>query len=169
MSKLKQILPIFWLLFTYPLFPQANSQIDENNIYAVALTSGLEEMTRQYSHINDGIPGETIRTDYNNMIVKRDDFITSHLPSAHGNCNIEYLDDKQLIERYKKVKLDYPVLVIRPAVVKEARLAVTITVYWVSYKKGMLRFALSDWSITYFRFDCEKRAFIQDKVKLGGI
>jgi hypothetical protein len=36
----------------------------------------------------------------------------------HGGTQIQYLDDSQLIEKCKKLKLRFPVLVIQPAEVQ---------------------------------------------------
>jgi hypothetical protein len=170
MSKYKQVLPFFWLLFVCPSHPQADNQIDKNDIYAIGLMSGLEAMSKEYSHIDMGIPGQRQRIDYKHIIVRMD-YITGRFSSIlkSDKYKIEYLNDKQLIERYKKVKLEYPVLMIQPAEVEGNRLAVTLTLYWMSYKKGNLQFGLSDSCTTYFRFDCEKREFILDEVKLGGM
>jgi hypothetical protein len=49
------------------------------------------------------------------------------------------------------------------------RLRIAFNVYWISYKKHGLFFSLSDWSNVYFRYDCEKRDFVIDEVKLGGV
>ena len=49
------------------------------------------------------------------------------------------------------------------------RLEITFNVYWISYKKSSLKYALSDWSKVYFRYECDKREYVVDEVKLGGI
>ncbi len=49
------------------------------------------------------------------------------------------------------------------------RLKIVLGNYWVSYEKNGLWFAYSDWSHVEFRHDCEKKQFVLDFVKLGGI
>jgi len=49
------------------------------------------------------------------------------------------------------------------------RLVITFTRYSIDHKKGRLNYALSDWVIVYFRYDCEKREYVIDEVKVDGI
>ncbi len=140
-----------------------------NNIYAVSLKVGIEEMKKQWDQIDDSMGGERVRTDYKDVIVQQDTFITGHLPSMLGDSRIQYLDHDQLIARFKKLKKCFSSLVIQPAEIDNDRIKVTVTVYWISYKKRMLQCALSDWSTAYFRFDCNERKYVFDKVELGGI
>jgi len=160
---------LFWLLPVHLILAQENAIVVNDDLYTISLKAGIEEMEKQWGYIDDSIDGERIRTDYKNIIVQRDRFITGDLPSVLGNSRIQYLNHDQLIERFKKLKKEFSSLVIQPAEIEGARVKVTVTVYWISYKKGMLQFDLSDWSTAYFRFDCEKRKFVLEKVELGGI
>ena len=124
-------------------------------------------MNKEWGHIT-GLDSE-IRTDYHNMIVERNLHITEGLPSQLGEYRVEYLDPGDLIERYKKLRKDFAILVVYPMVNDKERLRITFNVYWITYEKRSLSYALSDWSNVYFRYDCENKKYVVDEVKLGGI
>jgi hypothetical protein len=107
--------------------------------------------------------------DYRHMIVEKDRAITDDLPSQLGEHRVEYLDLQGLIDRHKKLRKEFPILVASPMKNEGERLEITFTVRHISYKKGRLNYALSDWVNVYFRYDCEKREYVIDEVKLGGI
>lgn len=74
-----------------------------------------------------------------------------------------------MIDRHKKLRKEFPILVAYPMVNEGERLEITFNVYWINYKKRSLNYALSDWSKVYFRYECDKREYVVDEVKLGGI
>jgi hypothetical protein len=113
--------------------------------------------------------GSQTRTNYHNMIVEKDRNITKGLPSQLGDYRVEYLDSQELIDRYKKLRKEFAILVAYPMVNEGERLEISFNVYWISYKKGSLNYSLSDWSKVHFRYDCEKREYVVSEVKLGGI
>jgi hypothetical protein len=113
--------------------------------------------------------GSQAHTDYHNMIVEKNRNITEGLPSQRGEYRVEYLDSQELVDRYKKLRKEFPILVAYPMANEGERLKITFNVYWISYKKGRLNYGLSDWSKVYIRYDCEKREYVVDEVKLGGI
>ena len=158
-------LPIQLILLLL-IIPSASSQqknipVVENNLYYRALFASLEKMDREWGKIG--------RTDYRNMIVETNREITEGLPSQLGEYRVQYLHSQGLIDRYKKLRKPFAILITHPMKNNEGRLEISFTVHWFSYGKGQSLYALSDWSTVYFRFDCEKRDYVIDEVKLGGI
>ena len=141
----------------------------ENNLYYRALFASLDKMAKSRGNGDDSVRGSRVRTDYHNMIVEKNRDITEGLPSQLGKYRVEYLDSQGLVGRYRKLRKPFAILVTRPLQNDGERLKITFTVYWFSYGKGSLNYGVSDWSNVYFRFDCEKREYLIDEVKLGGI
>jgi len=48
-------------------------------------------------------------------------------------------------------------------------LVITYSVYWVSYRPGILNLDLSDSSSVYIRYNCDTADFVVDHVQLDGI
>lgn len=140
---------------------QTTKQLTEANLYYRALFASLDKMDREW--------GGQGRTDYHNMVVQNNRSITEGLPSRLGDYRVEYLEPQELIDRYKKLRKEFAILVAYPMVNEGERLEITFNVYWISYKKSSLNYALSDWSKVYFRYECDKREYVVDEVKLGGI
>jgi hypothetical protein len=136
---------------------QTPQQPLEANLYYRALFAGLDKMSKSYGN------------NYHHVIVQKERGITDGLPSQLGEHRVEYLDSQGLIDRYKKLRKEFPILVARPMKNEGERLNITFTVWHISYTKGRLNYAVSDWVDAYFRYDCEKREYVIDEVKLGGI
>jgi hypothetical protein len=164
------ILCVFLILLSSSAFSQEKSKPTvEDNLYYRALFASVDKMNKDWGNINASVEGRQIRTDYHNMIVLKNRDITEGLPSQYGEYRVEYLDEQGLIDKYKKLRKEFAILVAYPMVNDKERLEITFNVYWISYGKHNLSFALSDWSKVYFRYDCEKREYVIDEVKLGGI
>lgn len=163
MNRIKLATPVLLLLLltSSALSQQRNTPVIENNVYYRALFASLEKMDREWGKIGN--------TDYHNMIVETNRNITVGLPSQLGNYRVEYLERQELIDRYKRLRKEFAILVAYPMVNEGERLQITFNVYWISYKKSSLNYALSDWSKVYFRYECDKREYVVDEVKLGGI
>jgi hypothetical protein len=158
------------LLIPSSVFAQAGAKpAVENNLYYRALFASLDKMAKSWGNGDDSVRGSRVRTDHHNMVVERNRDITEGLPSQLGEYRVEYLDSQGLVGRYKKLRKPFAILITRPLQNDGERLNVTFTVYWFSYGKGSLNYGLSDWSDVYFRFDCEKREYVIDEVKLRGI
>lgn len=126
-------------------------------------------MDKSWGHIDDSDGGSRIHTDYHRMLVQKDNEITDGLPSQLGDYRVEYLDYREQIDRYKKLRKEFSILKIGSMQSDGARLRIVISVYYLSYKKHKLLLGLSDWSEVEFRYDCEKQKYIVSSVKLGGI
>jgi hypothetical protein len=162
---------VTYLAILATLLPAQSSELPsahKDDLYARALEASIVQMDKQWGHINDSFGGR-IRTDYHHLKVEKDPQITDELPLEFGDRSVEYLDEHSLIERWKKLGKSFSVLKIRPIRNHIDLLKINITVYWVSYEKERLVFALSDWSDVEFRHDCEQKKFVITSVKLGGI
>ena len=137
-------------------------QVKENSLYAKALFASISEMQKQYGNQKEA-------PDYRHTLVESDAQITNGLPAASADYRVEYLDTKEQVVRYQKLKREFPILKIFPIENEGGKLRVGINVYHFSYKGGRLLYALSYWSSVEFRFDCGKQEFVVSSVKLGGI
>ena len=146
-----------------------SSQAADQNLYSISLKTSILQMEKEYGHMNDSVPGESVRTNYRQMVVEKDPVITDALPTEFDGHAVEYLDDKGLIERFRNLGKSYAILRVRPIQNEGTALKISVVVYWVSYKKHRLQFGLSDWSDVEFRYECEKQQFVISSVKLGGI
>jgi hypothetical protein len=140
---------------------------NQQNLYATALFASLDKMAKDWGGINDA-SDHTIRTNYHRMIVEKED-VTESLPESLGEYRVEYLDEDELIARYRNLGKEFAVLRIHPITNDGVKLGIKIALYWFSYKKKTLTFALSDWSNVEFHYDCEKHKWMIDEVKLGGV
>ena len=139
----------------------------QGNLYATALFASLDKMAKDWGGIDDS-SDHAIRTDYHRMIVEKED-VTENLPESLGEYRVEYLDEDELIARYRNLNKEFAVLRIHPITNDGVKLGIKIALYWFSYKKKTLTFALSDWSNVEFHYDCEKHKWMIDEVKLGGV
>ncbi len=161
---------ILLLLLTPSALPQhGNISKVENNLYCRALFASLEKMDRDWGKFTSTAQSNRVPTNYHKMIVEKNPHITEGLPARLGDYQVEYLEPKELIERYKRLRKEYAILIAAPMINEEERLKIRFIVYWISYKKGRLMYALSEWSEVYFRYECESRKYVIDEVKLGGI
>jgi len=143
--------------------PQAaQSSLQEDNLYSMALFASLAEMQKQFGHQRDAI-------DYRHAFVAKDSELTADIPAGQGDYHVGYLDRQGQIDKYKELHKDFPVFEIHPPKVAGPKLTIDVSVYYVSWKKGRLMLAVSDWSDVEFRYDCERQKYLVSSVKLGGI
>jgi hypothetical protein len=154
---------------TSTAIPQAAPVPAKDNLYSLALQASILQMEKEWGHLGHSALEEGIPTDYRRMIVQKDQIITDGLPTAFQNHSVEFLDDQELIGRYRKLNNSFEILKISPIRNEGAVLKIVVSTYWFSYKKHRLEFAYSDWSDVHFRYDCEQGAFVIASVELGGI
>jgi hypothetical protein len=58
---------------------------------------------------------------------------------------------------------------MRPIRNEGEKLSVSLTDYWFSFKKNSLTYSLEGGAKVVFRFDCEHREYVIDKVELWGV
>jgi hypothetical protein len=149
------------LLLADYVFPQ-NSTAPDSNLYLKALSACVEKQAKEYKDIDK-------ERNFLNIIVEYHLFLTRDLPTQIGEYRIEYLNGDELVARYKKVGKPFPIISMRPMVTEEGMLRVGLADYWFSYKKRSLNFSLEGGCNVLFRYDCEQKAFMLDKVDLWGI
>ena len=164
MMKLLIPVAVILLLASPALSQQRSAAPVENNLYYRALFASLEKMDKEWGRIDPAI-----RSDYHQVIVERNLHITDGLPAQSGDYRVEYLDPQQLVDRYKKLRKAFPILVAFPMVNNGERVKVSFNLSWFSYEKRRLTYSLDGGSHVYFRYDCEKREFVIDEVMLWGV
>ncbi len=141
----------------------------EESIYTRGLRATLREVTKRWGQGDDSAGGTQIGTDWRRPIVEVRTGITYGMPATIGDSRVEYLSEDALIERYKKLRKDFPVIVINPMTTEGERLKIHYSIDWFRYEHHRPLYQISSWSIVYFRLDDARRQFVVDQVKLGGI
>lgn len=159
---------VTFVLTAHVAIAQTPSASAKDDLYSLALQASILQMEKEWGHLGpsafEGIP-----PDYHRMIVQKDPSITDKLPTDFEGRSIEYLDNQQLIDRYRRLNRPFETLRVGPIRNEGAVLRIVVSTYWVSYKKHRLLFGYSDWSDVEFRYDCEHGTFVIASVKLGGI
>lgn len=132
------------------------------NLYLRALSACVEKQAQEYKNLGGG-------RDYQNRIVERNIFFTEKLPTQIGVYRIEYLDGNELTVRYKKSRKPLPILSMRPMVSEDGMLRIGLADYWFSYEKRALTYSLEGGCNVFFRYDCERKAHVLDRVDLWGV
>jgi hypothetical protein len=141
----------------------------DENLYARGLLASLREITRQWGEMDDSVMGTQMRTDWHKVIMEKDPELTDGMPSVLDDYRVEYLDCQELIDRYKKLRKEFSIIIVHPMKNEGKRLKVWFSVAWIKYEKRTLRYGFSAWSKVYFRYDCAAQEYVVDEVKLGGI
>lgn len=167
----RSIAPVFVVLFCALSVLPTGGQITatKDNLYSVALFVSISEMEKSWGHIDDSDGGSRILTDYRHVVVEKDPEITDGLPLQQGDYRVEYLDSRDQMDRYKKLRKEFAILRIRPMQSEGSLLKIQVSVSYFTYKKHRILLAISDWSDVEFRYDCEHQKFAVSSVKLGGI
>jgi hypothetical protein len=150
---------------------QSNPTESNDNLYSIALRASILQMDKEWGHLGHTALDDEIEmpTDYRHMIVRKNEMITDGLPTMFEDHSVEFLDDQELVERYRKLKKSFAVLEVAPMRNHGSILKISVSMYWFDYKEGRMEFGYSDWSNVEFRYDCGKGKFEINSVKLGGI
>jgi hypothetical protein len=166
-SALRLAVYFLFLLIASSSFPQDSSVVPkQGNLYAAALYASIAQMDKEWGHIN-ATPDNSIRTDYHHMIVKKSE-MTDKLPDHARDYQIEVLDPRDMVERYRKLRKSFAILVFHPMENEGAVLTVNIKLFWFSHKKTASSYVFSGSSDVEFRYDCEKKDWVVAKVQLAG-
>ena len=118
------------------------------------------------------------------MIVEKNEEVSDEFPSQIGEHHVEYLDNQELIDHYRKVRKKFSLLIISSMGNDGDRLTIIVNQQWFSYSERRkinfwapwVRFTIfnafyeiSDWSKVVFRYDCQLQKYVIESVKLGGI
>ena len=149
------------LLLAVDAYPQAPAT-PEGNLYLKALSACVEKQGQEYKGLGGG-------RDYLNRVVEKDSFLTEKLPTRLGVYRLEYLNGNQLITRYQRGRKPFPLLSMRPMVSEAGLLRIALADYWFSYEKRSLNYSLEGGCNVFFRYDCEQKAHVLDRVDLWGV
>ena len=138
---------IFILLILFITIQQAAAQLEEDNLYYMALSAGLDTTARHYADVADG-------RDRTNIIFERDDDITQNLPAVLGRFTLTFMDYDDMIERYRASGARVPISIIRPLANVGATLLINIEEYWVSIIDNRLTYTADGGWVVSMRFDC---------------
>lgn len=168
-SPLRFTVVCSFLLFASSTSPQEPGVVPkQDNLYAQALFSSMAQMDKEWGRHKDAAPEGSIRTDYHHMIVKKSE-MTENLPDRAGDYQIEILDPRDLVERYRQLRKTFAILILHPIKNQGATLTVSIGVFWFSHKKTSSSYSFSDSSNVEFRYDCQQQQWAVSKVRLGGL
>ncbi|HLW54341.1 MAG TPA: hypothetical protein VKW06_16005 [Candidatus Angelobacter sp.] len=145
----------------------SNAAPRQDNLYAAALYASIAQMDKEWSRV-DKTPEDSIPTDYRHMIVKKSE-MAEKLPDRAGDYQIEVLDPRELVERYRKLRKGFAILVFHPMKNEGTALTVNIKVFWYSHKRTASSYIFSGSTDVEFRYDCEKRDWVISKVQLSGV
>jgi hypothetical protein len=165
------IVPCFSIL----LFSQVATQTPqpskpaEDNLYCRALLATMDARYKLDVEFNARAKEKRPAADFRRFILGKYDSITDELPTQYGEYQLEILDRAGLKARFQKLKSEFPILVVYPTSNEGTRLRVHFDLFYISFKHDVLNMGLSEWSNVFFRFDCEKKAYVIDEVQLGGI
>jgi hypothetical protein len=141
--------------------PQTSTTPD-SNLYLKALSACVEKQVEDYGKLG-------LERDYLNRIVEYNLFLTQNLPAKIGEHRIEYLNGDELIARYKRLRKRFPILSMRPMTNDQGMLRIGLADYWFSYEKRALNYSLEGGCNVYFRYDCEQKLYVFDRVDLWGV
>jgi hypothetical protein len=145
MNVIKQLLFAFLavILLTGFTFAQTAKQPIEKNLYVRALTEILPKL--------------------DNVIIENNLFLNSGFPKQINSSPIDYLDNLELIKRYKEKKQDLRVIRMFPMSNEGNLLEISFNYYWVNYKRKSLNFSLEGGIKVIFRYDCDRGEYVVDK------
>lgn len=134
----------------------------EGNLYLKALSACVEKQSQEYKRLNLG-------RDYLNRIVEKNIFLTEKLPTQIGEYRIAYLDGNELVATYKRNRKPIPLLSMRPMVNEEGVLRIGLVDYWFSFEKRAATYSVEGGCNVFFRYDCEQKVHVIEKVELWGV
>jgi len=134
----------------------------ETNLYHRALVATLEARSRDAKFANANDPLQQV-------IIQKDNQLNAGFPSRIGEVKLEYLTADELRDRYRTLKHDFPVFVMRPITNEGDRLVVDFTRYWFTATKKSNNFALEGGYRVVLRYDCSQKTFVVESATLWGI
>ena len=83
--------------------------------------------------------------------------------------SLEYLTVDELRDRYRTLKHEFPVFVMRPIASEGDGLVVGFTRYWFTATKKSNNFGLEGGYRVVLRYDCSQNTYVVESAKLWGI
>ena len=161
---MKIILSLLILVLTSsPSLAQERGQITlEHNLYYRALVATLAARAKdsKYASANDPL---------DRVIIQNDIQLNNGFPTRIGDIQIEYLGVGELRDRYRSLKRELAVFVMRPIANENNRIVIGFARYWFSATKRTNSFALEGGYRVVLRFDCSQNDFVIESTTLWGI
>ena len=160
---MKTILSLLALIFASSVCPaQERQPALENSLYYRALVATLAARAKdaKYASANDPL---------DHVIIQNDIQLNNGFPARLGDVRLEYLSVDELRDRYRSLKHEFPVFVMRPMANENNRLVIGFARYWFSATKRTNSFALEGGYRVVLRFDCSQNDFVIDSTTLWGI
>lgn len=132
------------------------------NVYYRALVAVLTARAQdaRYANANDPLL---------HVIILEDHQLNAGFPSRVGDVEIEYLTMDDLRARYRSLKREFPIFIMRPLSNEGHRLVIGFTRHWFSASKRTNKLALEGGYTVVIGFDCAKKEFLVESAKLWGI
>ena len=160
---MKLIANLILLALAFPVAAQDRSQTKlEDNLYYRALVATLDARSRDRQFANANDPSHQV-------IIQRDLQLNVGFPARIADVGVEYLWPEELRTRYRTLKREFPIFVMRPISNDGDRLVVDFTRYWFTATKKSNNFALEGGYRVVLRYDCSQKAFVVESAKLWGI
>ena len=160
---MKTIRSLLVLVFASSVCPAQESQpAPEHNLYYRALVSTLAARAgdAKYAGANDPL---------DHVIIQNDIQLNNGFPRRIGAVQVEYLSLAELRDRFRSLKHEIPVFVMRPMANENNRLVIGFARYWFSATKRSNSFALEGGYRVVLRYDCSQNDFVIDSTTLWGI
>ena len=150
------------LVFAPPLRAQEvdRSKLDQN-IYYRALVAMLSARAR------DNV--EDTRDPARHVLIVSDIQLNDGFPTRVGDVEIEYLDSAELRSRYRTMKREIPLFVMRPMKSEGNRLVVGFTRYWFRATKKSDEMSMEGGYNVAVLYDCARKEFVVENATLWGI
>ena len=132
------------------------------NVYYRALVAVLTARAQdaKYASANDPLQ---------QVIILMDHQINAGFPNRVGDVEIEYLTMDELRARYRSLKREFPIFIMRPIGNEGHRLVIGFTRHWFSSTKRTNELALEGGYTVVIGFDCVRKELVVESAKLWGI
>ena len=173
---ISRLLPVVVCLSGFAIHPAAQvsapataRQPPQESVYAKGLVASLAEMTKRWGHIADDNGGVRVRTNWKEPIVEAKADFPTDLPERIGDVRVRYLNQNELIERFKEVQKPFAFISINPMTTERERLVIRYGMSWFRFEKGIATYSTRDASIVFFKLDSARREYVVDQVRLVGL
>ncbi|HEX7330991.1 MAG TPA: hypothetical protein VF290_05800 [Pyrinomonadaceae bacterium] len=153
------------VLLVFPLRLQAQeadrTKLAENVYYrALVAVLAARAQDAKYASANDPLQ---------HVIILKDHQINTGFPSRVGEVEIEYLTMDELRARYRSLKREFPIFIMRAMSNDGHRLVISFTRHWVTAAKRTNELSLEGGYTVVIGFDCVRKELVVESAKLWGI
>ena len=132
------------------------------NVYYRALVAVLTARAQDAKYASANDPRQ-------HVIILKDHQINAGFPSRVGDVEVEYLTMEDLRTRYRALKREFPIFIMRPMSNEGHRLVIGFTHHWFSSTKRTNELSLEGGYTVAIGFDCVRKELVVESAKLWGI